>query len=81
MLLFGSWPDYNLKLTDFGVSRNVEKSTKTGGVGTEWYRAPEALTSNYKSSVDIYGFAKVMWECVAPYMLVQKAKLSNSNND
>ena len=52
-----------LKLCDFGLSREVEKSTQITCVGTFRYMAPEIAQEKAASNKsDVYGFALLMRE-------------------
>lgn len=53
-----------LKITDFGVSKNLsEPELMTGQTGTCHWMAPEVLSSQpYSLSADVYSYAIVMWE-------------------
>jgi len=53
-----------LKITDFGVSKNLsEPELMTGQMGTCHWMAPEVLSSQpYSLSADVYSYGIVMWE-------------------
>jgi len=51
------------KLTDFGVSREVDDSTLTNGVGTFQWMAPEIMRGNaYTVAADVYSFGVLLSE-------------------
>jgi serine/threonine protein kinase len=57
-----------IKITDFGLSRNnseLQTSRMTGLAGTFHWMAPEVLKSDeYTHKADVYSFAIVLWEIV-----------------
>lgn len=55
-----------IKITDFGVARIVDKAEQmTGQMGTCHWMAPEVINNlPYSLSADIYSFAIVMWEVI-----------------
>lgn len=56
----------DVKVADFGLSRNISENTMTGGLGTFQWMAPEVLGhQRYSERADVYSFAIVLWECVA----------------
>ncbi|GAB9475839.1 Tkl protein kinase [Globisporangium polare] len=64
--------DWEAKLTDFGVSRELdEDQTMTGEIGTVSWIAPEVLRGErYTEKADIYSFGVIMTEldtCRRPY--------------
>ncbi|KAF1327738.1 Tkl protein kinase, partial [Globisporangium splendens] len=64
--------DWEAKLTDFGVSRELdEDQTMTGEIGTVSWIAPEVLRGErYTEKADIYSFGVIMTEldtCSRPY--------------
>lgn len=63
--------DLDAKLSDFGVSRDVERDAMTAGVGTPFWTAPEILDgSAYSERSDIYSFGVLLSEldtCALPY--------------
>ncbi|TMW66857.1 hypothetical protein Poli38472_011973 [Pythium oligandrum] len=63
------------KLSDFGVSRSIQRECMTLGVGTPYWTAPEVLEGTvYTEKSDIYSFGVVLSEldtCQAPYHEVQ----------
>ncbi|KAH3760235.1 bicyclomycin/multidrug efflux system [Pelomyxa schiedti] len=66
----------NCKLTDFGTSREIERSQGTqyytAGVGTPVYMAPELLSNGkYNKKADVYSFA-----LVAHYTFAEKQPFS-----
>ncbi|EQC25513.1 TKL protein kinase, variant 1 [Saprolegnia diclina VS20] len=51
------------KLTDFGISREVDESTMTNGIGTYQWMAPEVISgTSYSEAADIYSFGVVLSE-------------------
>ena len=55
-----------IKITDFGVSRNVSDEKMTGMMGTCHWMAPEVLNdSQYSLPADVYSFGIVLWELIA----------------
>jgi serine/threonine protein kinase len=58
------------KLTDFGVSKIIEGTTKTmtKGVGTVCWMAPEVMEegarskTHYTNKADVYSYAIILWE-------------------
>ncbi|EQC39154.1 TKL/DRK protein kinase [Saprolegnia diclina VS20] len=53
----------HIKLTDFGVAREVSSGTMTAGVGTCRWVAPEVLQSgHYTTAADIYSFGVILSE-------------------
>ncbi|KDO35751.1 TKL/DRK protein kinase [Saprolegnia parasitica CBS 223.65] len=53
----------HIKLTDFGVAREVSSNTMTAGVGTCRWVAPEVLQSgHYTTAADIYSFGVILSE-------------------
>ena len=76
--------DFNAKIADFGVSRNVENTTTiTGIAGTCAYKAPEQfkkIECNLK--LDIYSFAVFTHELIcekAPYSDSKSSKLNQTS--
>ncbi|CAK4235077.1 unnamed protein product [Aphanomyces euteiches] len=52
-----------LKLTDFGISREVTEATMTVGVGTFRWMAPEVIQGQaYTVAADIYSFGMTLYE-------------------
>eukprot|EP01127_Copromyxa_protea_P010497 TRINITY_DN2552_c0_g2_i1.p1 TRINITY_DN2552_c0_g2~~TRINITY_DN2552_c0_g2_i1.p1 ORF type:complete len:1280 (+),score=216.70 TRINITY_DN2552_c0_g2_i1:44-3883(+) len=58
--------DLQVKITDFGSSRLIDKkSIMTGNVGTVAWIAPEVFQGKkYNDRADVYSFAIIMWELV-----------------
>lgn len=57
--------DGEVKLTDFGISRNLDATIAMAGtqIGTQIYMAPEmCLGQDYNFSVDIWGYGLVLYE-------------------
>ncbi|GLD98186.1 hypothetical protein PINS_up006883 [Pythium insidiosum] len=51
------------KLTDFGVSRELENATMTAGVGSSLWMAPEVIQGErYDEKADVYSFGVVLSE-------------------
>jgi tRNA A-37 threonylcarbamoyl transferase component Bud32 len=61
----------DVKLIDFGVSRNFQHEAMTAGVGTPYWTAPEILEgTKYSEQSDIYSFGVLLSEldtCELPY--------------
>uniref|UniRef100_A0A7S0VJ15 Protein kinase domain-containing protein n=1 Tax=Hemiselmis tepida TaxID=464990 RepID=A0A7S0VJ15_9CRYP len=70
----------HLKVSDFGLSKIIDKSTKgeyvmTGVTGTLRYMAPEVMRSEvYNEKVDIYSYGMVLW-----YMCTGERPLLGAN--
>jgi serine/threonine protein kinase len=77
------------KVTDFGVTRNLDESaTMTGQMGTCHWMAPEVLASQpYSLAADVYSYGIMAWEVAArktpykhlnpisiPYLVVAKGE-------
>jgi serine/threonine protein kinase len=77
------------KVTDFGVTRNLDESaTMTGQMGTCHWMAPEVLASQpYSLAADVYSYGIMAWEIAArktpykhlnpisiPYLVVAKGE-------
>ncbi|XP_049851012.1 serine/threonine-protein kinase atg1-like [Schistocerca gregaria] len=63
----GEEPDsilsYTVKLGDFGLSRALKEDEQAHTLlGTKFYMAPETLSRNYSSSVDMYSFGVIACE-------------------
>ncbi|KAJ0392227.1 hypothetical protein P43SY_009363 [Pythium insidiosum] len=55
--------DGDAKLTDFGVSREMEDATMTAGVGSSLWMAPEIVQGErYDEKADVYSFGVVLSE-------------------
>jgi len=56
--------DMNVKLADFGLSRDTTMSaTMTGCIGTPHYMAPEVIHEDrYTEKADIYSLGIILWE-------------------
>ena len=51
------------KIADFGISREMDESTMTVGMGTYRWMAPEVLTSgHYSESADIFSLGAILSE-------------------
>ncbi|EGC32411.1 hypothetical protein DICPUDRAFT_38450 [Dictyostelium purpureum] len=58
--------DWNVRISDFGVSRVVDNRRMTKAVGTACYMAVEVLQgTEYTQMADVYSFAFVLWECIS----------------
>lgn len=66
----------NIKLIDFGTSREFDPNTKMKGThGTPYYIAPEVLQHSYNEKCDV-------WSCgVILYILLSGSPPFNGNND
>ncbi|GLE06503.1 hypothetical protein PINS_up015750 [Pythium insidiosum] len=64
------------KLTDFGVSRELEDATMTAGVGSSLWMAPEVVQGErYDEKADVYSFGVVLSELDTnelPFAAVQR---------
>ncbi|EQC42043.1 TKL protein kinase [Saprolegnia diclina VS20] len=55
--------DLHAKLTDFGISRELDDATMTAGIGTYRWMAPEVLQDgHYDESADMYSFGVILSE-------------------
>lgn len=59
--------DYLLKITDFGIIKEVNKSYEgpfTEYISTRWYRAPEIVLrfSRYDAKIDMFAIGCIMAE-------------------
>ncbi|OQR91293.1 protein kinase [Achlya hypogyna] len=53
----------NAKLTDFGISREMDDATMTAGIGTYRWMAPEVLQDgHYAESADVFSFGVILTE-------------------
>ncbi|OQR86435.1 protein kinase [Achlya hypogyna] len=51
------------KITDFGVSREVDEGTLTNGIGTYQWMAPEVISGHhYSTAADVYSFGVLLSE-------------------
>ncbi|GLE06502.1 hypothetical protein PINS_up015749 [Pythium insidiosum] len=70
------------KLTDFGVSRELEDATMTAGVGSSLWMAPEVIQGErYDEKADVYSFGVVLSELDTnelPFARVRASSLSRS---
>ena len=68
----------NLRLIDFGLSRNVEKTSNMKSLcsGTPFYIAPEVLNRHVTVASDIWSLGVVMYVC-----LCGKLPFSGHNTD
>ncbi|MCL2361837.1 MAG: protein kinase [Defluviitaleaceae bacterium] len=57
-------PNGDVKLGDFGIARELEKTARTmsKNMGTYEYMSPEVTTSNYDETVDIYSLGLVLYK-------------------
>ncbi|KYQ90099.1 filamin/ABP280 repeat-containing protein [Tieghemostelium lacteum] len=68
---------WNVRISDFGVSRIVDNKRMTKAVGTPCYMAVEVLVgkTEYTQQADVYSFGFVLWECISrqiPYHEMQQ---------
>ena len=55
--------DWNVKVSDFGLSRFKVSSLMTGQCGTYQWMAPEVVRGhNYTEKADVYSFGINLWE-------------------
>jgi serine/threonine protein kinase len=60
------FPDFYLKICDFGVARKAEEDTSyTEGVGTTEYRAPECHNGNYTLKIDSWSYGVMAGQVLA----------------
>ncbi|CAK4615834.1 unnamed protein product [Aphanomyces euteiches] len=63
--------DFNAKITDFGIAREVDETTLTAGIGTYRWMAPEVLVDgHYSESADMFSFGVILSELdteIVPY--------------
>ncbi|EQC27652.1 TKL protein kinase [Saprolegnia diclina VS20] len=51
------------KFTDFGISREIDESSMTNGIGTYQWMAPEVISgTRYSAAADVYSFGVVLAE-------------------
>jgi tRNA A-37 threonylcarbamoyl transferase component Bud32 len=52
-----------IKITDFGLAREIEHTTQMTGAGTYPWMAPEVIISNdFSTKCDVWSYGVVMWE-------------------
>ena len=81
--------NFEAKVMDFGISKIVEdlERTKTMGVGTGFYMAPELVDGNckYDEKCDVFSFAIVMFcilsENFKPYKTNFNVQIKVSNDE
>ncbi|CAK4893592.1 unnamed protein product, partial [Aphanomyces euteiches] len=63
--------EFRAKLTDFGISREMDDTTMTAGIGTYRWMAPEVLQDgHYTEAADIFSFGVILAELdteILPY--------------
>ncbi|KAI3331674.1 kinase-like domain-containing protein [Xylariaceae sp. AK1471] len=63
ILIYKPAPDWQIKLADFGISKDIELSSAQTKAGTDGYMAPEVADTNrkipYTSAVDIWSLGAV----------------------
>ncbi|TMW66838.1 hypothetical protein Poli38472_011954 [Pythium oligandrum] len=73
--------EFDAKLTDFGVSREIADMTMTAGVGSSLWMAPEVMLSeNYNEKADIFSFGVVLSELDTHRMPYSHAGERNGGN-
>lgn len=76
--------DYNIKITDFGQSKNFKQlNDSITSFGTSAYLAPESIEENsYSQKTDVYAFGILMYEVLSgtrAYKNIVKAKKWNAH--
>eukprot|EP01125_Pyxidicula_operculata_P010855 TRINITY_DN3569_c3_g1_i1.p1 TRINITY_DN3569_c3_g1~~TRINITY_DN3569_c3_g1_i1.p1 ORF type:complete len:222 (-),score=39.54 TRINITY_DN3569_c3_g1_i1:288-953(-) len=68
---------FEIKLTDFGLSKEINDASNTAFVGAELFRAPEADTKTYNNKCDIWSLAVIIAYIITNGKLEQVSFESN----